>query len=125
MTPPADAQPRNPDAGDVGRRDFVASVLGAAACLALPRVHDGEQESADYTLLSDVMVAMRDGVRLATDVYIPVGRAAPAGHSAIPGHPRAYAVQQDGTEPVRAYADQRNAARAGRCGRRFTRGAGS
>jgi len=84
MTPPADAQPRNPDAGDVGRRDFVASVLGAAACLALPRVHDGEQESADYTLLSDVMVAMRDGVRLATDVYIPVGRAAPAGTRRFP-----------------------------------------
>jgi len=84
MTPPADAQPRNPDAGDLGRRDFVASVLGAAAWLALPRVHDGEQESADYTLLSDVMVAMRDGVRLATDVYIPVGRAAPAGTRRFP-----------------------------------------
>src|SRR5687767_2919667 len=84
MTLRADAHPVIPNAGDVGRRDFVASMLGAAAWLALPGVHHGERESADYTLLSDVMVTMRDGVRLATDVYIPVESAAPAGTRRFP-----------------------------------------
>ncbi len=42
----------------------------------------------DFTVRSDVMVAMRDGVRLATDVYLPsaagksVGRACAGHHGA-------------------------------------------
>jgi putative CocE/NonD family hydrolase len=56
------------------RREFVASVLGATGLLAVPLELASSEPHAgsDYTLLSDVMVAMRDGVRLATDVYLPV-----------------------------------------------------
>lgn len=62
----------NPNARPITRRDFAAAALGAAGWLALPRkLASQETEAPDYTLLSDVMVAMRDGVRLATDVYIP------------------------------------------------------
>jgi hypothetical protein len=56
------------------RREFVASVLGATGLLALPLELASSEPHAgsDYTLLSDVMVTMRDGVRLATDIYLPV-----------------------------------------------------
>jgi len=65
---------RDPNAGTMARREFVASVLGATGLLALPlEFASGEPRvGSDYTLLSDVMVTMRDGVRLATDVYLPV-----------------------------------------------------
>ena len=65
-----------PNASSLTRRDFAASVLGAAASLALPRslADRAAPASADYTLQSDVMVSMRDGVRLATDVYRPDDR---------------------------------------------------
>ena len=64
----------DPNAKVMDRREFVASLMGATGLLTLPldfasgELHAG----ADYTLLSDVMVTMRDGVRLATDVYLPV-----------------------------------------------------
>jgi putative CocE/NonD family hydrolase len=62
----------DPNARPITRRDFAAAALGAAGWLALPqKLASQETEAPDYTLLSDVMVAMRDGVRLATDVYIP------------------------------------------------------
>ena len=48
------------------------------------------------------MVTMRDGVRLATDVYVRPQRH--AGRKRYPGHPRAHAVRQDGPEPLRAHA---------------------
>jgi putative CocE/NonD family hydrolase len=77
MTREPDRSGDEPDANAVSRRDFAARVLGAAGWLALPRVLAGEQHvMADYTLLSDVMVTMRDGVRLATDVYIPTNAGA-------------------------------------------------
>jgi len=65
---------RDPNARAMARREFVASVLGATGLLALPlELASGELHAgSDYTLLSDVMVTMRDGVRLATDVYLPV-----------------------------------------------------
>jgi putative CocE/NonD family hydrolase len=55
------------------RRDFTTRLLGAAGLLALPQSVTGRagEPSADYTLLSDAMVPMRDGVRLATDAYVP------------------------------------------------------
>jgi uncharacterized protein len=60
------------NATDLTRRDFAATVLGAAASLTLPRsFFDSRSGGADYTLRSDLMVSMRDGVRLATDVYVP------------------------------------------------------
>jgi putative CocE/NonD family hydrolase len=65
----------------MSRREFTATAFGAMALLALPRgsvAADGDGEPG-YTLMSDVMVAMRDGVRLATDVYLPTAPASGAG----------------------------------------------
>src|SRR5689334_11009862 len=52
----------------ITRREFAATAIGVAGYLALPSTPG---TARDYTLLSDVMVPMRDGVRLATDVYVP------------------------------------------------------
>jgi uncharacterized protein len=59
------------------RRRFTRGALATAAALALPRVR--AEGDGEYALKSDVMVAMRDGVRLATDVYVPAraGQALP------------------------------------------------
>jgi putative CocE/NonD family hydrolase len=67
----------DPNEPPVSRREFAATALGVAGWLALPHQRRDQQaeRAPDYTLLSDVMVAMRDGVRLATDVYIPAGPA--------------------------------------------------
>jgi putative CocE/NonD family hydrolase len=64
----------DPNATAMDRREFVASLLGATGWIALPSspASGGPHVGSDYTLLSDVMVTMRDGVRLATDVYLPV-----------------------------------------------------
>ena len=65
----------------MSRREFTATAFGAVALLALPRgsvAADGDGEPG-YILMSDVMVAMRDGVRLATDVYLPTAPASGAG----------------------------------------------
>ena len=60
-----------PGAPRLTRREFAVVMLTTAGSLVLPRAaHAGEGES-EYTLLSNVMVRMRDGVRLATDVYLP------------------------------------------------------
>jgi hypothetical protein len=63
----------DPNAEDMSRRGFAAALLGVTSWLAVPRrlAKTGDSEAPDYTLLSDVMVPMRDGVRLATDVYVP------------------------------------------------------
>lgn len=62
-----------PNDAVMSRREFTVATLSAAGVLALPRVLLAEEAGApDYRLMSDVMVAMRDGVRLATDVYLPV-----------------------------------------------------
>ena len=70
----------DPNAPSMSRRTFAATVVGAAGWLAVPRLLTSEKSAPDYTLLSDVMVAMRDGVHLATDVYIPAN--APSATSA-------------------------------------------
>jgi predicted acyl esterase len=65
----------DPNDGKTSRRDFTATLLGAAAWLVVPRAPQSSNDAesaADYILQSDVMVAMRDGVRLATDIYLPV-----------------------------------------------------
>ncbi len=78
---------RDPNAKGVSRRGFAATLIGAAGWLALPRTIGVRVDEAapDYTLLSDVMVTMRDGVRLATDVYVPAttGSAAAGKHPVI------------------------------------------
>jgi len=78
---------RDPNAKGVSRRGFAAALIGAAGWLALPRTIGVRVDEAapDYTLLSDVMVTMRDGVRLATDVYVPAttGSAAAGKHPVI------------------------------------------
>jgi uncharacterized protein len=53
----------------LSRREFAAAILATAGSLVLPRTR--VEHEPDYTLHSDVMVAMRDGVRLATDIYVP------------------------------------------------------
>jgi len=67
MTDHDDRKPR------LTRRDFATRLVGAAGLMALPPGLTARvgQPRADYKLLGDVMVAMRDGVRLATDVYVP------------------------------------------------------
>ena len=69
----------------LSRREFAAAVAAAAGSLLAtarsgPATVVGTEAEPGYTLLSDVMVPMRDGVRLATDVYVP--RAAGGGQRA-------------------------------------------
>jgi uncharacterized protein len=68
------------------RRRFARALLEAAGLLALPGAARAAsaapqtQQAAsgfDVALLSNVMVAMRDGVHLATDVYLPARNGAP------------------------------------------------
>lgn len=51
------------------RRAFTESLLAGVAALALPGA--GGAAEGEIVVLRDVMVPMRDGVRLATDVYLP------------------------------------------------------
>ena len=66
----------------LSRREFGEALLRAAGLLAFPlagcsdlrqtpAAAAAQQPELDVIVLSDVMVAMRDGVRLATDVYVP------------------------------------------------------
>jgi putative CocE/NonD family hydrolase len=59
------------DGDRLSRREFAAVMLSAAGGLLASRAAAAAPPESDYTLLSDVMVPMRDGVRLATDVYVP------------------------------------------------------
>ncbi|HET8624605.1 MAG TPA: CocE/NonD family hydrolase [Gemmatimonadales bacterium] len=63
-------QPLGPS---VSRRDFTSAMLTTAGWLVLSRRFPGRADEGDVTLYSNVMVAMRDGVRLATDIYVPSG----------------------------------------------------
>jgi putative CocE/NonD family hydrolase len=84
-----DERARRP--GSMSRRGFAAQSLQAAALLALPRIarlgpaatrgagpmaepSTSRGDVGDVLVLRDVMVPMRDGVALATDIYLP-GRA--------------------------------------------------
>jgi putative CocE/NonD family hydrolase len=64
----------DPHENSVSRRDFTTTVLGVAALFVLPRQRRSRlaEPAPDYVLQRDVMVAMRDGVHLATDIYLPV-----------------------------------------------------
>jgi putative CocE/NonD family hydrolase len=69
----------DPNAKPITRREFTAATTGAAAWLAIARgFREHSEITPDYTLLSDVMVAMRDGVKLATDIYLPIARTGPS-----------------------------------------------
>ena len=59
------------DGGGLSRREFAAVMLSAAGGLLASRTAAAESPESEYTLHSDVMVTMRDGVRLATDIYVP------------------------------------------------------
>jgi putative CocE/NonD family hydrolase len=54
------------------RRGFVALLTATGAALAIQPRARAAATGYDMALTSDVMVSMRDGVRLATDVYRPV-----------------------------------------------------
>jgi putative CocE/NonD family hydrolase len=78
-----DERTRRP--GSMSRRRFAAQSLQAAALLALPRIArlgpaatgsagpmaEPSTSRGDVLVLRDVMVPMRDGVALATDIYLP------------------------------------------------------
>lgn len=55
------------------RRDFLGLTAGAAALLALPGCGALRRDEREYevAVVSDIMVPMRDGVHLCTDVYLP------------------------------------------------------
>ena len=71
----------------MSRRDFGKTLLGTAGMLAVPvaRCEEAQplpsaaapQADFDVVVLSDVMVPMRDGIRLATDVYVPARNGKP------------------------------------------------
>jgi putative CocE/NonD family hydrolase len=57
----------------IDRRDFALRFLQLAAALAVPARAFAAEDRGSFEVIvqRDVMVAMRDGVRLATDVYLP------------------------------------------------------
>jgi putative CocE/NonD family hydrolase len=59
------------DGGDLTRREFAAVALSAAGGLLVARTAAAASLESEYTLHRDVMVTMRDGARLATDIYVP------------------------------------------------------
>lgn len=56
----------------MGRRELLATGLGAACAALTPRPLRAAMDAADVQVQADTMLAMRDGVRLATDVYRPL-----------------------------------------------------
>ena len=59
---------------ELGRRSRCLLSPALLLLLALPRAH-AQSPPSGVTLMADVMVPMRDGVRLATDIYLPSGEA--------------------------------------------------
>ena len=90
--------PRSPT-----RRGF-AGIIGAAAALWRGKAIAEPGATFDVTLTSDVKVRMRDGVRLATDIYRPAkdGRAV-AGR--FPVILERTPIRQDRRQPVGAVGD--------------------
>src|ERR1700683_5154737 len=67
-----------PHEAPLTRREFAARLLRTAGVLAVPaaaRALSSPLAAAPVTLLSNVMVPMRDGVQLATDIYLPAAGA--------------------------------------------------
>src|SRR5687767_5749212 len=63
------------NARPISRRELGIRFLQLAALLALPaRSVTAEQGAFDVIVQSDVMMPMRDGVRLATDIYRPASQ---------------------------------------------------
>ena len=60
----------------IDRREFALRFLQLAAALALPArsFADVARGAFDVVVQRDVMVAMRDGVQLATDIYLPASK---------------------------------------------------
>ncbi|MEP6939020.1 MAG: CocE/NonD family hydrolase [Rudaea sp.] len=62
----------------LSRREFGEAVVGALAMVLLPEVVAHAEEGGDQVVvLRDVMVRMRDGVQLATDIYLPARNGKP------------------------------------------------
>ena len=59
------------------RREFGEAALAGLATLILPARADAEDITHEVNVLHDVMVAMRDGEHLATDIYLPALDAKP------------------------------------------------
>jgi putative CocE/NonD family hydrolase len=68
----------------IDRREFALQFLQLAAALAAPaRVFaDVARGAFDVSVQRDVMIAMRDGVRLATDLYLPAKNGKPLANRA-------------------------------------------
>ncbi len=94
--------------GTIDRRDLCIRFLQFAAVLALPSTSRAELSRGlhDVTVDRDVMIAMRDGVRLATDVYRPVGldRPVPVILERTPYGKSQASLRHASTEIARAYA---------------------
>jgi len=84
----------------IDRRDFAVRFLRLAALLALPAAAFSSPEQGAYEVVveRDVRVRMRDGVLLATDIYLPAP-AAQTGAARIPAilERTPYGKSQDGT----------------------------
>lgn len=67
------------DARLLDRREFCASFLQLAAALAVPVRAFAATERGEFDVIvqRDVMVAMRDGVSMATDIYLPAKNGKP------------------------------------------------
>ena len=61
------------------RRGFLELMTATGAALMVGKPAAAEQEGYGMALTSDVMIRMRDGVRLATDIYQPTRNGGPAG----------------------------------------------
>ena len=53
------------------RREFGEGILGGVTLLLADRRARADQAAYDVVVMHDVMVPMRDGVRLASDIYLP------------------------------------------------------
>ena len=76
-----------------GRKSVWTAWLAAALLLAGLRAGWAAEGLSDVAVEKDVMVPMRDGVRLATDVYLPAQDGKPI-DGQVADDPRAAAVQQ-------------------------------
>src|SRR5918999_426785 len=99
---------------DLTRREFAVTMLATAGSLLVPRSDEAASllTESDFTLHSDVMVPMRDGVRLATDVYVP--RAVTAGRRAARFPVILERTPYDKTAPSRSERTPSNAKPMGR-----------
>ncbi|MEK7427670.1 MAG: CocE/NonD family hydrolase [Pseudomonadota bacterium] len=91
--------------GPINRRDLGVRFLQLAAFLALPSAAAAAVDKGQFDVVvrRNVMVVMRDGVRLATDIYLPAHGAEPAaGRFPVILERTPYGKSQDGVRHASA-----------------------